>query len=91
VAALRGGTAVALQAFVEQKACDLVVMSTHGRGGLARLVLGSVAEALARQAPCPVLLVRRPQYSPTANGGKRDAREEQAIDDDRADLAPGRR
>ncbi len=39
-------------------AADLVVMSTHGRGGLTRLLLGSVAEALVRQAPVPVLLVR---------------------------------
>jgi nucleotide-binding universal stress UspA family protein len=39
-------------------AIDLVVMSTHGRGGLSRLMLGSVAEALVRQAPVPVLLVR---------------------------------
>jgi nucleotide-binding universal stress UspA family protein len=37
---------------------DLVVMSTHGRGGLGRLLYGSVADAVARAARCPVLLVR---------------------------------
>ena len=37
---------------------DLIVMGTHGRTGLARLVLGSVAEAVVRAAPCPVLTVR---------------------------------
>jgi nucleotide-binding universal stress UspA family protein len=37
---------------------DLIAMSTHGRGGLGRLIVGSVAEALVRQAPVPVLLVR---------------------------------
>lgn len=37
---------------------DLIVQSTHGRGGLSRLVFGSVAEAVLRQAPCPVMLVR---------------------------------
>jgi nucleotide-binding universal stress UspA family protein len=37
---------------------DLIAMSTHGRGGLGRLMLGSVAEAVVRQAPVPVLLVR---------------------------------
>lgn len=37
---------------------DLIVMGTHGRRGFRRLVLGSVAEAVARVAPCPVLLVR---------------------------------
>lgn len=38
---------------------DLLVVATHGRRGLARLAFGSVAEKVAKQAPCPVLLVRR--------------------------------
>lgn len=37
---------------------DLIVMASHGRGGVARWFLGSVAEELARRAPAPVLLVR---------------------------------
>jgi nucleotide-binding universal stress UspA family protein len=37
---------------------DLVVIGTHGRSGLERLVLGSVAESVARHAPVPVLLVK---------------------------------
>jgi nucleotide-binding universal stress UspA family protein len=37
---------------------DLIAMTTHGRGGLERLLLGSVAEEALRKAPCPVLLVR---------------------------------
>ena len=37
---------------------DLIVMGTHGRRGLKRVLLGSVAESLVRTAPCPVLLVR---------------------------------
>lgn len=36
----------------------LVAMTTHGRGGFGRLVFGSVADAVLRHAPCPVLLVR---------------------------------
>jgi nucleotide-binding universal stress UspA family protein len=39
---------------------DLIVMGTHGRRGLSRLVMGSVAEAVLRKAPCPVLTVKTP-------------------------------
>ena len=41
--------------------CELIVMGTHGRAGLMRAVLGSVAEQIIRTAPCPVLTVRFPQ------------------------------
>lgn len=37
---------------------DIIVIGSHGRGGAARLLLGSVAEAVIRHAPCPVLVVR---------------------------------
>jgi len=37
---------------------DLIVMGTHGRTGVRHLLLGSVAEAIARYAPCPVCMVR---------------------------------
>lgn len=43
----------------EQIGADLVVMGTHGRHGIRRLVLGSVAESVVRSAPCPVLTFRR--------------------------------
>jgi nucleotide-binding universal stress UspA family protein len=43
---------------------DLVVVGTHGRRGLSRLVLGSVAEATLRLAPCPVLVVRPKSLPP---------------------------
>src|SRR5271167_4720900 len=38
---------------------DLIVMVTHGRRGLARLIEGSIAEKVLRNAPCPVLAVRQ--------------------------------
>lgn len=37
---------------------DLIVMPTHGRSGLARLVMGSVTESVVREALCPVLTIR---------------------------------
>ena len=38
---------------------DLIVIVTHGRRGLARLIEGSIAEEVLRKAPCPVLAIRR--------------------------------
>jgi universal stress protein A len=40
--------------------CDMIVMGTHGRTGLARLMMGSVAEEVVRRAPCPVLTLKSP-------------------------------
>jgi nucleotide-binding universal stress UspA family protein len=39
---------------------DLIVMGTHGRRGVSRALLGSVAEGVLRHAPCPVLTIRKP-------------------------------
>ena len=44
----------------ETEPCDLIVMGTHGRSGLRRVLMGSVAEHVQREAPCPVLTVRVP-------------------------------
>ncbi len=41
---------------------DLIVMGTHGRGGVSHMLLGSIAERVVRRAPCPVLTVRHPQH-----------------------------
>jgi nucleotide-binding universal stress UspA family protein len=41
---------------------DLIVMGTHGRGGVSHVLLGSIAEKVVRRAPCPVLTVRFPQH-----------------------------
>jgi nucleotide-binding universal stress UspA family protein len=41
-----------------QRNANLIAMGTHGRGGLSRLVLGSVAEFVVRHAPCPVVTIR---------------------------------
>jgi nucleotide-binding universal stress UspA family protein len=51
------GVGETLRAFVKSEHIDLAVVGTHGRTGLRRLVMGSVAEDVFRHAPCPVLTV----------------------------------
>ncbi len=46
---------------------DVIVMGTHGRTGLSRLLMGSVAEAVSRKAHCPVLTVKHP-FPETCSG-----------------------
>ena len=48
----------------EDDGCDLIVMGTHGRKGLRRLLMGSVAEQVVRQASCPVMTVKTPFPEP---------------------------
>jgi nucleotide-binding universal stress UspA family protein len=55
-----GDPATAILQIAEERRCDLVVMGSHGRTGLARLLMGSVAEKVLRNAPCPVLTVKIP-------------------------------
>jgi nucleotide-binding universal stress UspA family protein len=43
-----------------ERSCDLIVMGTHGRGAVARVLLGSVAANVLRRAPCPVLALKPP-------------------------------
>jgi nucleotide-binding universal stress UspA family protein len=57
---------------IAEKSIDLIVVSTHGRTGLGRVLLGSVAETVFREAPCPVLtvgprLVRDPHWALAIN------------------------
>lgn len=52
------GVAATICEDAKKSAADLIVMATHGRKGMERFILGSVAERVARTAPCPVLLVR---------------------------------
>lgn len=44
--------------YARLQAIDMIVLSTHGRTGLAHMLMGSVAESVVRTAPCPVLIVR---------------------------------
>jgi nucleotide-binding universal stress UspA family protein len=53
--------ALAIVEYAELEDIDLIVTGTHGRGAVAHLLMGSVAERVVRTAPCPVLTVRHPE------------------------------
>lgn len=55
---LHGPTAEEVVRYATEVNADLIVMGTHGRTGLAHVLLGSVAERVVRKAPCAVLTVR---------------------------------
>ncbi len=59
---------------------DVVVMATHGRGGMARWFLGSVAEEVARRSPVPVLLVRAAPEVTAPGAGERGVVKEDPMD-----------
>lgn len=53
-----GAPVTAIREAVEAEGADLLIVGSHGRDRAGRLVLGSVSDALVRQAPCPVLVAR---------------------------------
>ncbi len=57
-AVLSGTVAPALESYIREHSISLVVMSSHGRGGLSRAWLGSVADALVRKIDVPILMVK---------------------------------
>ena len=58
---IRSGVAVdEILQQAREAGCDLIVIGTHGRGGLGRFLLGSVTDRIVRLAPCPVVTVRLP-------------------------------
>ena len=57
---ITGDPATAIANLAQEEGVELIVMGTHGRTGLMRLLMGSVAEAVVRHAPCPVLTLRQP-------------------------------
>jgi nucleotide-binding universal stress UspA family protein len=57
---MEGNPAEEIVRMAKETECDLIVLGTHGRTGLGRLLMGSVAEQVVRKAPCPVLTVKSP-------------------------------
>jgi nucleotide-binding universal stress UspA family protein len=54
--------ALSIVQYARDARANLIIVGTHGRGGVAHLFLGSVAERIVRMAPCPVLTVRQPEH-----------------------------
>jgi len=75
--AIRRGQPVSdeIVAAAREAGADLIAMTTHGRSGLGRLLFGSVAEALLRQAPVPVFLLRQTE----AEMAKRQRKVKEAV------------
>jgi nucleotide-binding universal stress UspA family protein len=67
---LRGDAASEILRVAEETKCDVIVMGTHGRTGLGRLLMGSVAEQVVRKATCPVVTVKAPPVKAGSEQGE---------------------
>ena len=65
-----GDVTTAILHAAEEARCGIIVMGTHGRRGLERMMLGSVAEQVIRRSSCPVLVIRT--ADPAVHPGKSD-------------------
>ena len=63
-ALLEGDPASEIARYAADAGIDVIVIGTHGRTGVERLVMGSVAEKVMREAPCSVLVVKLPKGAP---------------------------
>lgn len=57
---LTGEPASEIVRYAKSQHVEMIVMGTHGRKGLTRMLMGSVAEEVVRKAPCPVLTIKQP-------------------------------
>jgi nucleotide-binding universal stress UspA family protein len=64
---LEGDPATEIVRYASEAGIDLIVMGTHGRTGLERLLMGSVAEKVMREARCSVLVVKLPKGVPVTS------------------------
>ena len=69
---IAGDPSTVLVRLADDEEVDMIVMGTHGRTGLTRLLMGSVAEAVVRRANCPVLTVKSDTKTPATVGGVSD-------------------
>jgi len=60
-----GDPATEICRIAADEGAEMIILGTHGRTGLVRLLMGSVAESILRRAPCPVLVYREPRHPAT--------------------------
>lgn len=58
----KGAPFVEIVRYARDQKVDLIVLGTHGRGALAHVIMGNVAERVVRKASCPVLTVKHPNH-----------------------------
>jgi nucleotide-binding universal stress UspA family protein len=63
---MTGDPAKAILRLAKDEDVDIIVMGSHGRSGLSRMLMGSVAEAVVRNAECPVLTYKQPAQKAAA-------------------------
>src|SRR5262245_36501796 len=71
-----GSPAETIVEYAREHGFDVIVMGTHGRSGVSHLLMGSVAEQVIRQAPCPVMVVPREKpiaKQPAKSGTRRES------------------
>jgi nucleotide-binding universal stress UspA family protein len=73
---LVGDPVTDILALADEKKAELIVMASHGRSGLSRLIMGSIAEGVMRKATCPVLVVKQPNKQDERNAHPSDSSEE---------------
>ena len=64
LAALSQPSRYTLSTLIEDKAVDMIVMGTHGHGGITDVLIGSTAKRVVRQSTIPVLVIRLPEALP---------------------------
>lgn len=65
---VHGDAAAEIVRVADERQVDLIVISSHGRTGLGRIIFGSTAEAVVRHVRCPVLVVKPPQEEESEPG-----------------------
>lgn len=68
---LTGDPAEAIVSFVEKCPADIIVMASHGRSGVTRWAIGSVADKVFRASKVPVLMVKTPEEAPGKRAGRK--------------------